>query len=289
MTGYGTAQAAHRRWAIELEVRSVNNRNLKLQFRLPPALAELEPDLDAQVRAHVRRGTVNLNVRLSLLQPEEAVRARPEIVEGVARALEPLREKGLIEGRLTPDAVVAIPGALEIGRAEDLRPADRKLVRDALEAALGALDAMRQREAVHLVRDLRRVLKAMRAARAAIAKRAPDVAVEIRDRLMERVDALLADAKVRLDEATLAREVALLADRADVREELTRLGAHLDEFEALLGKDEDVGRTLEFLAQELLREANTIGSKSSDVTIARNVIALKTGIDRLKEQVANLE
>ena len=141
----------------------------------------------------------------------------------------------------------------------------------------------------HVNIHLKRILKSMRKELTAVRRRTGRVVKEQQKKLRDRVDALLQDEAVTLDPATLAREIALLADRSDVTEEVTRLDAHLDEFEAYLGSDNEIGRTLDFLGQEMLRESNTIGSKSQDVEIARAVIALKTETERLKEQAANLE
>jgi len=289
MTGYGAAAGRGGGARVEVEARSVNARSLKVAFRGPGALAAHETDLEALVRKVVARGSVSLGVRLERTDPGHAVRVRPEVVEGAARALAPLRKRGLIQGAFSADAVAGLPGAIESGADEALAPAEWRAVREAARKALERLDGMRRREAVHLVRGLRQALARMRRALQSIGKRAPVVVEEQRAKLRQRVDALLRGSGATLDEATLAREVALLADRSDVTEEVTRLGAHLAEFGGYLERDGEIGRTLDFLAQEMLREANTIGSKSGDVAIARAVIELKSDIDRLKEQVANLE
>jgi uncharacterized protein (TIGR00255 family) len=288
MTGYGAGRARTRRFAVEVEARSVNSRSLKVTFRTPAVLSAKEPDLEALVREHLARGSVSLGVKLQLLRPEDVVRVHGEVVEGFAKAIAALRKKGLVEGPVTAEAVAALPGALESADDEPLRDEDWRAVKAAAEAALKALDAMRAREARHLVRDLRAVAKRMRGNLALVGRRAPEVVKDYARRLKERVDALLAGAAT-LDETTLAREVAVYAERSDVAEEVTRLSAHLDEFERYLGTGGEIGRTLDFLAQEMLRETNTIGSKSQDVEIARAVIALKSDVDRLKEQVQNLE
>ena len=289
MTGYGAAQATGSRLAADVEIRSVNARSLKVSYRTPSLLAPREPDLEKLVRARVRRGTLTVFVRLQLLEAEDVIRVRTQVIEGLEKALQPLRKKGIVEGALTPEAIVATPGALETGASSALRPADWRIVKEALEAALDALDAMRRREAAHLAKDLLRITKSMRTTLAAVQKRVPKALAEQQQRLRDRVDALLADRDVLLDPSTLAREVALLADRSDITEEMTRLRAHLDEFDKLLVQDGEVGRTLDFLGQEMLREANTMGSKSQDMDLAKCVIALKANIDRLKEQAANLE
>jgi uncharacterized protein (TIGR00255 family) len=289
MTGYGAARARSRRVAVDVEARSVNGRALKVTLRAPAALSPREADIEALVRRHVRRGAVTLFVRVQLLRPEDLVRVHAEVVEGFARALGALRRKGLVEGPLTVEALAALPGALESAAEDALQDDDWRIVRSGIEGALRALDRMRLREARHLVRDLRSTARRMRRNLAHVQRRTPAVAKEYARRLRERVDALLAESGSTLDEATLAREVAIYAERSNVAEEVTRLAAHLDEFERYLGTDGEVGRTLEFLSQEMLRETNTIGSKSQDVEIARAVIAVKADVDRIKEQVQNLE
>ncbi len=289
MTGYGAGHADGTRVAVEVEIRAVNHRGLKVSWRLPASLSARESEFESLLRKRVRRGSLTVFVRVQFVRADDVARIRTDVVEGYARALEKLRKSGVIEGPLTPEALAALPGALEAGTDQPLRPSDLKVVRSALAEALANLDAMRHREASHLVRDLRAITKRMRQSRGTIAKRAPRVVAEYRDRLKERVDHLLRQSGHALDEATLAREVAVYADRCDITEEMTRLAAHLDEVEGYLEKDAGIGRTLEFLGQELLRETNTVGSKSNDVAIARAVIALKSEIDRFKEQVANLE
>ena len=289
MTGYGAASAAGSRIAVEAEAKSVNAKARKVSLRSPAFLASREPEMEALVRRRVRRGSILITVRVEHLRPQDAIRVRPEIIEGVARALEPLKKRGLIEGKLSADAVAQIPGAIEHAAHEGVRAADWRLVKECVEASLSRLDVMREREAKHLVRDLNRILTRMRKPLATVGRRSAKVVVEQQRKIRERVNALLADEGITLDGATLAREVALLADRADVTEEVTRLAAHLDEFGAYLRSGREIGRTLDFLAQEMLRETNTIGSKSADVEIARAVIALKSEIERLKEQAANLE
>jgi len=289
MTGYGAAEASGSRVAVEAEVRSVNARALKISLRTPPQLGPREPELDALVRKKVRRGSVTLFLRLTFLRARDVVRIRPDVVEGFAKEVARLRAQGLLDGPLTVEALAGLPGALESGAEDPLRPADWKVVKRAVDGALTALDDMRQREAAHLVRDLGGIAKRIRKTLGKVRRRAPQVPKEHRKKLKARVDALLKSSGLGLDEATLAREVALQADRCDVTEEVTRLDAHLQEFEGYLAQEREMGRTLDFLAQEMLREVNTIGSKSQDTQIAKAVIELKSDVDRVKEQVANLE
>lgn len=288
MTGYGAARGKSRRVAIEVEARSVNSRSLKVSVRAPAALSAREPDLEALVRRHLGRGSVTVGVSLSFLRPEDVLRIHTGVVEGFARALDALRKKGLAIGPLTAEAVASLPGAIE-SAGDTLGEEDWKAVKGAVEAALKALDGMRRREAAHLVKDLLAVARRIRKSLALVGRRAPEVVKEHARRLKERADALLASSGASLDETTLAREVAVYAERSDVAEEVTRLSAHLDEFERYLASDGEVGRTLDFLAQEMLRETNTIGSKSQDVAIAHAVVELKAEIERMREQVQNVE
>jgi uncharacterized protein (TIGR00255 family) len=289
MTGYGSAQATGSRLAAEVEIRSVNARSLKVAFRTPSFLSAREPELEKIVREHLKRGTITCFVRINLLEAEDVLRVREEVVRGFHAALEPLRRDGLVEGTVTPETVSNLPGAIESGASRPLSKDDWTVLTEAMTGALIALNAMREREATHLVADLLSITAAMRVNVAAIGERVPTVLNDQAVRLKERIDTMIQDQGIELDGATLAREMAIVADRSDIREEMTRMTAHLDEFEKLLGKDGEIGRTLDFLSQEMLREANTMGSKSQDTELARSVISLKTSIDRLKEQVANLE
>ena len=289
MTGYGAASEAGSRIAVEVEVRTVNAKTRKVSLRTPAALTAHEPALESLVRDRVRRGSIQLSVRIDHVRPQDAVKVRTDVIEGLAAALEPLQKKGLLASGLTADAIASIPGAVELGSREPLRAADWKIVKRVASSALDELSDMRQREAVHLVRDLRRILKSMQGAVSKVKRRVPKIVEEARQKLEDRVNALLEDHHTTLDDATLAREIAVLADRSDVTEEITRLTAHIAEFDRYLKQDADIGRTLDFLSQEMLREINTIGSKSSDVETARAVVALKSDTERLKEQAANLE
>jgi uncharacterized protein (TIGR00255 family) len=289
MTGYGAARARGPRIAVEAEARSVNARSLKVSLRIPPSLSAHETGLEELVRASLRRGTVTLNVRVEWIRPEDVVRIRTEVVEGAVRELQRLRKKGLVSGEVTPETIAHLPGAFDSRAEEPLGETEWEAVRKAVVSALAKLDGMRRREGARLAKELAAIGRRIAGALEAAAKRVPHVVREYQEKLRQRVDLLLSRSDVTLDAATLAREVALFADRSDVTEEIARLRAHLKEFDACLRREGEVGRTLDFVAQEMLREANTIGSKSADVEIAHRVVALKSEIDRLKEQVANLE
>jgi uncharacterized protein (TIGR00255 family) len=186
-------------------------------------------------------------------------------------------------------AVAALPGVCQPTEADEQeRERLLTLVKELTDAALEGVLNMRRAEGEALREDLLACCDAMGEQLEAVAEQAPQAVLEYHERLRQRVQLLLGEAKLELEKDALAREVAIYADRSDIREEVTRMRSHLDQFRQLCGRPEPAGRKLEFLAQEMLREANTIGSKSNNATIARNIVEIKASIDRLKEQVQNV-
>ncbi len=292
MTGFGDAADALDGVAITLELRSVNNKFFKLSTRLPDQLAGLESEMEALLRRRIARGSVALTVRLHADKAKDGLHIRTEVLASLVKQLEAVRAEGTtidLAALLRVPGVMAAPEAEE-GFAERLRP----VVLGLLDKAVEKFFAMREHEGRALAADLEGNLAAMVAVRAEIAKRAPDTIQEHHARLRTRVAELLASAQLKVNEEQLLREVALYADRCDISEELSRLEGHVAQFRAIMNaksvpSDGGAGRKLDFLAQEMLREANTIGSKAADGAIARGVVELKTRIDRIKEQVQNAE
>jgi len=288
MTGFGRGrvEVAGRRLAVE--VRSVNHRFLELKVRLPWADALLEQKVAQAVRARVDRGALTVAVR-----DEGGGEVSPDVTVdlGLARAYHrALDEVRGALGLAEPPSLALIaaqPGVLLPGGGA----ADPERIWAELEpgvaAALDELTAARAREGRALAADLAARVGKLRALAVELAALAADAPAEARRRLAERLARLVAPGEV--DPQRLAQEVAILADRADVTEELTRLGAHLDEVERLLGDAKPHGRRLDFLAQELHREVNTIGSKAQRAEIAQRVVEAKSEVERLREQVQNVE
>ena len=288
MTGFGAAVVEKGGLVLRAEVRAVNHRHLQLKLRLPAELAFLEPEVERQVRQRVERGSLSLSVVAS---GTAALRA-PQVDAAAARSykhkLERLaRELGLA-GEVGLDLLAGLPGVIgaEVDERELRREA--RLLHKSVEGALDVLEEMRSREGAALARDLRRSSKAIAGLAARIARRMPQAVRAHHLALHKRVAELL-DGRVGPSEADLARELALIADRMDVSEELTRLSSHLDQLDVLLERPGAVGRQLDFLVQEFLREANTVGSKCNDAQVAHLVVELKTWIERLREQVQNIE
>lgn len=289
MTGCGEGVASEGGSTCRVELRGVNNKHFKLSLRAREGFSTLEPRIEAAIRGRVRRGTVQ--VTLDVTGPA-AMPARRLDKTQLSAYLDDLADFCATHDLPLPmsaEALLGLPGIL-LDEQADPATADRTwpLVARALEVALDRYDQMRRTEGATLAADMRSGCGEIATLAAGIRERVPEVVVAYRDRLLERVGKLLADRASTLSDADVAREVALVADRTDIAEELVRLQSHLDQFDRLLDEDSP-GRALDFLAQELGREANTIASKSLDVRIAHAVVEIKTRIERLREQAQNIE
>lgn len=291
MTGYGQAEGRIADVDYAVEIRAVNNRYLRATVKLPEQVSFLEEHIDKLLRDTLQRGTVNFNLRVR----GTGLNAVPDINEEALRQLTESLTK--VHGELgTPTALdlgslLSVPGVLRPTEPDEETLAHiRDGVLDLSRQALERLQEMRTAEGQFLDADLADHCTVIREDLERIKTRTHTVIQDQAERLRNRVDQLLAEAKLKLDEETLAREVAILADRADISEEISRLESHLAQFrQACDGNEKQVGRRLDFISQEMLREANTIGSKSSDVDICQWVVNIKCRIDRIKEQVQNVE
>jgi len=289
MTGCGEGIASEGQSTCRVELRVVNNRFFKLVLRSRDAFAMLEPRFEAVIRGRVRRGTVQMT--LDVTGP--AVPASRRFDRGQLAAylddLEDFCSTHRIPAPQTIDGILGLPGILvetppSSEAVEQLWP----LMNRSLDTALDGLERMRRAEGNALAHDMRSGCGAITQSIAAIRQRVPAVLAEHRSRLTDRVAKLLEGSGATLSAADLTREVALIADRSDIAEELVRLESHVAQFSRLL-EEESPGRSLDFLSQELAREANTIASKSVDVAIAHMAVDLKTHIERLREQIQNIE
>ena len=294
MTGFGVGEVmlagteqAPRGDKLTVEIRAVNHRFLDVRVRVPSQLPDLANAVESLAREHLSRGRFDINVRL-----DGAVLGAMVIDQVRARSV--FAELKKLRDELAPDVDVPlsllgavpdlfVPSIEREGEALDVA------LRASFDAALKLLDAMRLREGLALAEDLVRRLGTIRRLMQAITVRAPNVVDVYRKRLKERAERLRAASDIEVDAGRLEQEIALFADRIDVAEELTRLESHCAHFESLLESAETVGRRLDFLLQEMAREANTIGSKSQDVAIAHAVVELKAEIERMREQVQNVE
>lgn len=289
MTGFGRATAEFEGNSVTVEAKSYNNRFLKVSLRLPDALSNLELDLENLVRARLTRGSVYCAVTLGQAPMSGNYRlnlplARRYYTELAALAQELKAAPPQISEIARLDGVVE---ALDSGGGQD--DALVETVKKALGRALDELTLMRRKEGQALQTDLERRVKRVAEVAAEVDKRAPRIVLEYRDKLKSRLEQLLKGSGAALEDATLAREAALFADRCDITEETTRLRHHCSQFLKEIAGDGAVGRKLDFIAQEMLRESNTIGSKANDAELASAVVEMKSEIERIKEQVQNLE
>ncbi|MBI2401182.1 MAG: YicC family protein [Gemmatimonadetes bacterium] len=287
MTGFGAAEGSVSGGRLQIEIRSVNHRHFNLQLKVPAELLPLEAEVRERLRARVARGHVTVAARWT----EEPVRA------GALR-LNLARARELVDAVRELQRTLDLPGDVDVGwivRQPDVlgaeptaEPAlDAAQVLGILDRAADALQAMRDTEGASLVRELSGHLAALEVELGQVERRAPDRLVAERDRRRQAVATLLDGG--RLDESRLAQEIALLAERLDLAEEIARLKTHLAAARAALAQQDAVGRQLGFLGQEMLREINTIGSKANDAAITQAVILMKGELEKFREQVENLE
>lgn len=289
MTGYGSGEALGPRGKVRAEVRGINARFLEVRVRAPQSLAPYEADFRRKLSEAFSRGRLDLTLGW---EPSEHVEAAVRVNAAIAKAyLEgaiALRASLGVEGELALSDLLELPGVIETTRSDAADPELRDTALTAIDAAVKEAAAMRRAEGADTARDLQGRLAKLATHRDAVAGRAGDVPAQVQKRIQERLARLGVEAG--LDPGKLAQEVAYLADRADIAEELARLSAHIGRFRDTLAREgEAIGKTLEFLSQELHRETNTIGSKSGDLDISGSVLEMKTEIERMREQVLNLE
>ena len=289
MTGHGRGQAAGGGLRVEVEISTVNRRQLDIQLTLPPPLRLLESRIQDEIAKSVARGRVLVEVVVqgSERVKREAIRVNQDLAKAYVEALRGAAKKLNLRDDLGVSELARLPGVLHYEPLdEDVRKA-WPLVEQAVARALEALQRMRAREGAALRRDLTKRLDILAAGVAVIRREAPQVAERYRKNLRERL------AKAGLVEGgsddKLQRELVLFADRSDITEELTRLDSHLAQARKLISQVEPSGRSLDFLAQEFFREINTIGSKANDAVIAAQVVTFKAELERLREQVQNVE
>ena len=289
MTGFGTASEQIAGIEYAVEIRSVNNRYLKCIIRLPDSWGSAESEMEKMLRSRIKRGTVTLSVRMKVRDAQAAYNVNTVALQEYVEQLQLLQTDSNPAFRIDLGSMLQLPGVCEQASMADLcgESAD-DLMRLASQAVDG-LVAMRVEEGKAVATELAEYCDVIERHLAVVETRCPDVVRGYRDRLAARVEDLMSSGRAAIDEDTLAREVAIFAERCDVAEEVSRLTGHLQQFREALADEDSSGRKLDFLSQEMLREANTIASKGNDADIARAVVEIKTAIDRIKEQAQNVE
>lgn len=290
MTGYGEAQGEADGVSYAVEIKTVNNRFLKTIIKLPELTTFLEEDIDKLLRKNISRGTINYVLRLKDTTASTLFDIDETALQAVAEKLSRVGSSTDIKGEIDLGNLLNLPGIIQPALPDKERVERiKKLVSRISQEALDKLKQMRATEGGYLETDIKKCCTAIEKDLEQIRGRSAIVMREYAEKLKKRVNELLAHAELKLDEEILAREVAIFADRSDISEEVSRLDSHLQQFEQCCDGNDQAGRRLDFISQEMLREANTIASKASDTETTRYVVDIKCQIDRIKEQVQNIE
>jgi uncharacterized protein (TIGR00255 family) len=290
MTGFGEAHRKDPQSAVSVEARTINSRYFKLVIRCGDGYGALEPQIESLVRQYVKRGTVQVTLRVDRARASDDFRVNASVLGGYRDQLEELRKRWKLPEPIGIEALLTLPGVVnDTAGAELDAAADWPIVSETLTAAIKNMDAMRVEEGRAMAADLSANGGAIARELDAIEVLAPQVGESYRGRLTERLTKTLAEYQVTLEPGDLIREISIFAERSDISEEIVRLRSHLEQFASTLELPESSGRKLEFLTQEMSRETNTIGSKANDVQISRHVIEIKSAIERIREMIQNVE
>jgi uncharacterized protein (TIGR00255 family) len=289
MTGFGRGSASGDEFTVTVEIKTVNNRYLDIHLRLSQELSPLEMDIRKRIGARLARGRVDLNINFERTGATTYEVNRP-LIAGYVSAMREIQQQFNLAGDIDVSSVARLPGALAPAR-DGLDEVNTAGLEQALDEALASLELMRENEGAALAEEMRLRLTNIEVQVPIIEAAAEGLADAYRQRLQKRVGELVTRGSqaIELDPGRLAQEVAYLADRSDISEELTRLRSHLEQFRAAIEAQGEVGKRLDFLLQELNREANTVLSKSTEISIKDAGLAIKAEVEKLREQVQNVE
>jgi len=290
MTGYGNSEGQLDGVSYSVEIRALNSRYFKTRVKLPDVVAFLEDDIEKLLRKELSRGTVNLVLQLKEIKPEVLFNIDEDALKMYLEKLSRIGSSVAIESTIDISGLLTLPGIIQpVSPVDKAAERIREKILNTTQDAIKKVKQMRAVEGDAIGCDLKENCEQMKLNLEQICARGELVLEVYQKRIQKRTDELLAESGLKLDEATLAREVAIFAERSDISEELSRLESHLKQFDQCCRSEEQIGRKLDFIAQEMLREANTIASKASDTEIISYVVEIKCCIDRIKEQVQNVE
>jgi uncharacterized protein (TIGR00255 family) len=290
MTGHGEAHRRHDKVAVAVEVRTINSRYFKLTLRTSDSYASLESPIEEVVRQRIRRGTLQVNLRVERQPSPDDFQISDVVLASYHKQLRLLSEEIGVSETVRLDALLALPGVV-LDRSTSRDDAEQvwPLIQDTLKEALDNLASMRIDEGKAMEADLQTNCQAIAKQLDAIITRTPLVVDAYRTRLTDRLNKLLNEVGVSITAADVVREVGVFAERSDIAEETVRLKSHLEQFDTIMRNEEACGRKLEFVTQEMFRETNTMGSKANDAEISRHVIEIKSAIERMREMIQNVE
>ncbi|HHV97934.1 MAG TPA: YicC family protein [Clostridiaceae bacterium] len=288
MTGYGRGEAQEEGILFEVEIRAVNHRYSDVSIRMPKQLTFLEDKVRSVISNYLYRGKIDVYISYeNMADTHKNITVDDALAKAYIDVLQKLRDDYNLIDDITVSLVAKFPEVIKVESAQEDEEKIWNVLKRALETSLNALIQMRENEGLKLKNDLLIKKEIIKESLEVIKQRAPNVVHEYRQKLQSRISELLDQASV--DETRIATEVALFADRCSIDEELVRLDSHLNQLTATLEMEEPVGRKLDFLIQEMIREANTIGSKANDLDIIKEVLKIKGEIEKMREQVQNIE
>ena len=288
MTGYGRARETRSGRDITVEVRSVNNRYLDCAVKMPRAYIFAEDAVKARVQKAVSRGKVDVFITIDTSAADEAVvKLNRPLAQGYYKALCEINEACGLESEITASAIARFPDVLTVTKAEEDLESVGADICEVLDEALASYNQMRATEGKKLAEDIGGKLTTIETLTGKVEERSPETVREYREKLTARMQEVLQSTTI--DESRILTEAAIYADKIAVDEETVRLRSHVSQLRDMLLSDEPMGRKMDFLIQEVNRESNTIGSKCNDVAIARDVVALKAEVEKIREQVRNIE
>lgn len=289
MTGFGRGETSGEDFTVSAEIKTVNNRFLDLNLRLPNELQPIEADLKKLISERLSRGRVDVNLQYEKTSDVVYELNRP-LISGYISALNEMKEEFSLEGEPDLNYIARLPNALLTSK-EDLTKEFAEGIKSAVEQALEKLEEMRKVEGDSLKQDLNSLLQSIDSQLPVIEKESEKVTEEYLERLTKRIEKLLSksDSQIEIDQARLAQEIAYLSDKSDISEEINRLKSHIEQFYSIMSEPNVVGKKLDFLTQELNREANTISSKTQNLTVKEAALEIKSAIEKIREQVQNVE
>ncbi len=289
MTGFGRGSSAGENFSISVELKAVNNRFLDVSLRMPAELQAIETAIRTLIGKRLSRGRIDVTFQ-SDISEEMSYEINEPLIAGYLNAMKKIGDQFSLSGEPDINVIARLPNALSV-KKQDVPAAFTAAAEAAVAAALDDLELMRENEGRMLAAELETRLAEIEKRLEPITQQAAAVADEYSQKLSRRISELLARSggDIELDQARLAQEVAYLAERADISEEIARLRSHIEHFRSIMNEDKEVGKRLDFLTQELNREANTIASKTGNMVIKENALQIKSEIEKIREQVQNIE
>lgn len=289
MTGYGRGNVSSETFSATVELKTVNNRFLDINLRLPYELQSMEAELKKIITHRLSRGRVDVNLQTERTEEIVYELNRP-LIKGYLSAMKQMQEEFSLSGEPDLNVIARLPNVLQNPK-NDLSEDFVEGIKNALVLALHELENMREIEGEILKTELNNLLSEIEHQLTVIEPESENVTDEYRQRLTKRITEMLAksDSQIELDQARLAQEVAFLSDRSDISEEIQRLKSHIEQFSQIMNEEKETGKRLDFLTQELNREANTIASKTQNLTVKESALSIKSAIEKIREQVQNVE